>query len=112
MTDACRLRGLYAVTSAEICTRAERLAPAARAALRGGARLLQYRDKINPRARQLELGALLRRLCDEHDALLIVNDHVDLAAAVGADGVHLGAQDPPIADARIRLGSDAVIGAS
>ncbi len=84
----------------------------AEAALRGGADCLQLREKELPDA---ELVARVRRLtalCHDHDALLIVNDRADIAAAAGADGVHLGQNDLPVAGARRVLPTHAIVGKS
>jgi thiamine-phosphate pyrophosphorylase len=106
------LRGLYAITSAELCADHVRLLVAAAAALRGGAVLLQYRDKHGTPASRLEAARALAGLCHDHGARLIINDDVDLALDCGADGVHLGATDPPLAQARQALGPTAILGAS
>lgn len=105
-----RLRGLYAITSQAICTSDDRLVAAVADALSGGARLVQYRDKWNPPDQRRRNAHALRGLCHAQGALLIINDDPELAEAVEADGVHLGAADPPIAAARARLGPDAIIG--
>jgi thiamine-phosphate pyrophosphorylase len=99
------LRGLYAITSAALCAEPQRLLAGVAAALQGGARVIQYRDKhsISPAQRERNVAALLQ-LCRESQARLIINDDVELAARIGADGVHLGAADPPLALARARLG--------
>jgi thiamine-phosphate pyrophosphorylase len=107
---ASRLRGLYAITpdtadSGWLEQRVEQ-------ALRGGARALQYRSKLTDVTVRREQAHRLRRMCRTHAALFIVNDDVDLALEVGADGVHLGRDDAPIARARARLPAGAVIGAS
>ncbi len=86
------------------------------AALHAGVRLVQYRAKegtagLTDRQRLLEARALRQR-CAAHGALFIVNDRLDLALAVGADGVHLGQDDLPTAEARRLLGSDRLIGRS
>ena len=78
--------------------------------LRAGARVLQYREK-----QQLPSLANLRRarqLCRQYGALFVINDDLDLALAVAADGVHLGRDDWPVAEARARLGQSFWIGAS
>jgi len=101
---------LYVVTSEEHSEGRSDLDILA-AALDAGVRLVQLRDK---RASKRELYAkaeAARRLVDRYDALLILNDHLDVALAVGADGVHLGQDDLPVAAAR-RLAPDLVIGAS
>ena len=83
---------------------------AAEAALRGGARLLQYRDKTaNPAQREYR-AAQLRALCHQYDALFIVNDDPALAARVNADGVHIGQSDGGIKAARDQLGDSRIIG--
>ncbi|HWY24269.1 MAG TPA: thiamine phosphate synthase, partial [Nevskia sp.] len=106
------LRGLYAITSAELCADPVRLRAAVAAALRGGAVLIQYRDKHNgPAARQANARDLAA-LCREHGARLIVNDDAEVARAVGADGVHLGRADAPLEQARAALGPEAILGAS
>lgn len=111
MTDA-RLRGLYAITPDALCAEPARLRAAVAAALAGGARLIQYRDKRNAATDRARLAADLLALCRRHDARLIVNDDVELARASGADGVHLGAADMPLREARQRLGGEAIIGVS
>jgi thiamine-phosphate pyrophosphorylase len=82
------------------------------AALRGGARLIQYRDKtLGPEAFEAEARAVLA-LCRAHGATLIINDHVEVAARIKADGVHLGQDDTGVREARRLLGPDAIIGLS
>ncbi|MGQ0503332.1 MAG: thiamine phosphate synthase [Panacagrimonas sp.] len=104
------LRGLYAITPTALCADPERLLVDVEAALRGGARLLQFRDKAAGHPRRAETCRRLRRLCRHHGALLIVNDDVPLALESGADGVHLGLDDLPLAEARALLGPDRIIG--
>jgi thiamine-phosphate pyrophosphorylase len=82
------------------------------AALKGGVRLVQYRDKDAEDPLRYERAKVLRSLCHQYDALFIVNDRVDLALAVDADGVHLGQQDLPVMAARQLLGSHRIIGRS
>jgi len=101
-------RGLYAITDGP---RADLLA-AVKAALRGGAALLQYRDKTADTARRAFEARALRELCARFEIPFIVNDDVELALAAGADGVHLGEDDADIAAARARLGAGAIIGVS
>lgn len=105
------LTGLYAITDSTL-TPGEALLPAVAAALRGGARVIQYRDKGADLQRRRDEAAALVALCAAHDALLIVNDDVELAAAVGAAGVHLGRDDPDLRAARRRLGDAAILGVS
>jgi thiamine-phosphate pyrophosphorylase len=104
------ISGLYAVTpeTGDCHWLAERAAQA----LSGGARILQYRAKRVDPATRVRTATELARLCRERRALFIVNDDIDLAARVGAHGVHLGGDDASVAEARARLGAGAVIGAS
>jgi thiamine-phosphate pyrophosphorylase len=83
-----------------------------RAALAGGADILQLREKDADDAAVLAAAAAFRRAADEHGALFILNDRPDLAAAAGADGVHLGQDDPAPAQARAVVGDDAIVGLS
>lgn len=106
------LRGLYAITPDALCADPAALAAAVRAALRGGLRWLQYRDKQASAAQRRHRAAQLCRLCHDHGAGLIVNDDPALAAAVGADGVHLGRSDPAVSATRDQLGAAAIIGVS
>ncbi|HEU0197911.1 MAG TPA: thiamine phosphate synthase [Nevskiaceae bacterium] len=111
--DARRpLRGLYAVTSAAMCADSTRLLASSEAALCGGARLLEYRDKQNERAVQQRLAPVLANLCRHFGATLIIDHDLDLALACGAGGVHLGSGDASVADARRALGPQAIIGAT
>ncbi|HET6602811.1 MAG TPA: thiamine phosphate synthase [Xanthomonadaceae bacterium] len=103
-------RGVYLVTPDDIDEQAV-LARSA-AALGAGAVMLQYRSKRADAARRHSSAHALRALTRAHGSLLIVNDDVELARQVGADGVHLGRDDAPIASARRRLGAAAIIGAS
>lgn len=100
--------GLYVITDGP---RSD-LVDACAAALRGGARLLQYRDKTGDAERRLREARQLAELCTRHEVPLIVNDDVELALASGAHGVHLGRDDTDIESARARLGADAIIGAT
>lgn len=107
------LRGLYAITSAALCALpSAKMLGGIAAALEGGAVLIQYRDKHSEAAQRERKARALLELCRRFQARLIVNDDVELAARIGADGVHLGAADPPLAAARARLGDHAILGAS
>jgi len=81
-------------------------------ALEEGVRLIQYREKNGARRQMFETAKKLREITTRHDAALIVNDEIDLALAVKADGVHLGQDDLPVWVARKVLGKEAVIGIS
>ncbi|WJW75231.1 thiamine phosphate synthase [Thiohalobacter sp. IOR34] len=110
MTDD-RLHGLYAITDSGLIPPG-RLTTAVAAALRGGARVVQYRDKSDAAGRRLAEATALATLCRAQGALFLVNDDVELAAACGAHGVHLGREDSALETARRRLGAEAVIGVS
>lgn len=104
------IRGLYAVTP-DIEDTAELLAKV-EAALAGGARLLQYRNKRADAARRRVQARALAALAREHGVPLVINDHLELALEIAAEGVHLGAADGPLAAARARLGEGRLLGAS
>ena len=98
---------LYLVTSAT-----ENIFAIVEAALLGGLSLVQYRDKYSPDGERIRIAKKLRQICHQYSALFIMNDRVDIAVAVDADGVHLGQQDLPIAVARQLLGPGRIIGRS
>ncbi|MDN5864770.1 MAG: thiamine phosphate synthase [Gammaproteobacteria bacterium] len=103
------LRGLYILTDERLGTHLESVTTAA---LKGGARLVQYRDKSADAGKCEREARALCALTHGHGALFLVNDDPALAAKVGADGVHLGRDDPEISSARRLLGIDAIIGVS
>jgi len=105
-----RLAGLYALTP-DLDDTAVLTAKVA-AALAGGASAIQYRNKSAPDALRREQARALARLCAVRGALFIVNDDVDIAREVDADGVHIGEDDGGIARARAMLGPDRLIGVS
>jgi thiamine-phosphate pyrophosphorylase len=111
--DASRpaLRGLYAITDADLIP-AARFALSVEQALRGGAAIVQYRDKSGDMDKRLRQASELRELCTAHGALLIINDDIELANKVSADGVHLGVHDAGLYDARVAVGDDFIIGVS
>jgi thiamine-phosphate pyrophosphorylase len=82
------------------------------AALRGGVDLVQLRMKEAQDAAIMEAGWRFRAACERHGALFILNDRPDLAAAIDADGVHVGQGDVPVAEARRNVGSDRLVGLS
>ena len=102
-----RLQGLYAITDSTLLTD-DQLLTAVEQAIRGGARIIQYRDKSSAQPRRLQQATQLLALCSQLGVTLIINDDVALAAAVGADGVHLGRDDGDIASARRVLGGGIV----
>lgn len=102
--------GLYALTPDSVDD--DWLVMAASAAIRGGASAVQYRNKSVDAAQRLRQAQRLARACREGGALFIVNDSVELARAVGADGLHIGRDDGDPASIRAALGADAVLGVS
>jgi thiamine-phosphate pyrophosphorylase len=107
---AGRLAGLYAITPER--GDADALVTCVRAAIDGGARAVQYRRKgVAPGVQRME-AARLAALCRERGALFIVNDDPALAAAVRADGVHVGEDDADLTAAREAVGRDALVGVS
>ncbi len=111
--QADRIHGLYVIIDPEVTGGRDPL-DIARAAINGGARMLQLRDKLRDKGEQLPLAVALRDLCATNDALLIINDHADLAAALGSQnvGLHVGQTDLPVAEARKILAPAQVLGRS
>lgn len=111
MEKAILLSGLYVIT--DHVKEADRdPATIAQAALEAGAKIIQLREKQASARQILSWAKHIRELTQSRSALLIINDHVDIAMACGADGVHLGQDDLPAEDARKLLGSQAIIGVS
>jgi thiamine-phosphate pyrophosphorylase len=104
-------RGLYAITDSYLIP-ADKLTGQVAAAIRGGAAVIQYRDKSSSPAQRQQQAAALVSLCHDHGIPLIINDDVELAVAVGAHGVHLGKADSTVRSARKQLGANAIIGVS
>lgn len=104
------IRGLYAITPDNLDT--ENLLFVTDQVLAGGAKIVQYRNKIATSELRQEQADVLAQLCREYQALCIINDHVDLAIAVNADGVHIGQDDASIIKARKKLGDKKIIGVS
>jgi thiamine-phosphate pyrophosphorylase len=105
-----RIAGLYAITPDLADT--DDLLYRVRAALAGGARVLQYRNKSASTQLRLTQARTLQALCAARGVPLIINDHLDIALAVDAAGLHLGGEDGDIAAARARLGPDKLLGVS
>jgi thiamine-phosphate pyrophosphorylase len=103
--ERLRRARLYLVVEAA----AEQMLPAA---LRGGVDMVQLRDKRADEEAVLQAAARFRSICDEHGALLWLNDRPDLALAAGVDGVHVGQDDLPVAEVREQVGDSLLIGLS
>jgi thiamine-phosphate pyrophosphorylase len=89
------ISGLYVIIDPDAC-KGRGAVEVARLALEGGASIIQWRDKRREKGDQVSDAHAIREFCIRHDALFIANDHVDLALAIGADGVHLGQHDLPV----------------
>jgi thiamine-phosphate pyrophosphorylase len=108
--ERLRTARLYFVCEAQ--PRGEDPEPLLRAALAGGVDIVQLRDRELDRGAVERSARTFRRLCDTHSALFVVNDDPYLARSCRADGVHVGQDDMPAAEAREVLGPDAIVGLS
>lgn len=106
-----KIKGLYGITDASLIPD-EKLISSVEQAILGGARVIQYRNKLAPRTVQYQQARQLSVLCRQHNTCFIINDDAQLAKEVNADGVHVGKTDGKIADARRHLGNQAIIGVS
>jgi len=106
-----RLSGLYVIVDTQALLQRRHI-DATRAAIAGGARAIQFRDKISTKKELLPVAEQLKELCAEHNVLFIINDHLDLLLAVDADGLHLGQDDLPIKTTRRLLPVDKILGIS
>jgi thiamine-phosphate pyrophosphorylase len=104
------IKGLYAVTPDIL--EVELLVEKVQSALKGGASMVQYRNKYADKQLLLRQSTALLALCRSYGVPLIINDHLDLCAKIDADGLHLGATDSDLGAARRLLGPDKIIGAS
>jgi thiamine-phosphate pyrophosphorylase len=111
MNKTEKLKGLYVVTDRPLCLeRSMSVDKIVALAIAGGARIIQYRNKQSPAAVRLYEAELLAKLCKKLDTIFLINDEIDIAIEVNADGVHLGQEDTSLAEARLRLGQDKIIG--
>jgi len=106
-----KLIGLYVITDKKLINR-DKFVETVEKSIRGGARIVQLREKDTPLDALLYLGQELLKLTRRYDVPLIINDSPELAKEIGADGVHLGGDDTPIKNARAILGAQAIIGVS
>jgi len=108
-----RIRGLYVIIDPQVTNGRDPL-DIARGAVRGGARIIQLRDKLRDKGEIMPLAIELKDLCQDNNVLLIINDHVDMAASLGTDnvGVHVGQTDLSVADSRNILHESQLIGRS
>ncbi len=106
----CLISGLYAITPDELDT--AELLRKVKLVLQGGTQILQYRNKLADSELRVVQATALRDLTAKSTVTFIVNDDVQLAYQVAADGVHLGSDDGSVAETRKRLGNDKIIGVS
>ena len=106
-----KIFGLYAITDPNLSP-AGKVLHDAELALKGGVKILQFRDKTTDWNTQLALAKKLKTLCAQYDAIFIINDDIELARQSNADGIHLGKDDAALETARQTLGENAVIGIS
>ncbi len=111
LDKARRLTGLYAVVDSDSLGGRPHIEVAGEL-IRGGAKIIQFRDKSRDKSERLSITQGLKDLCSEHGALFIVNDYIGLALATDADGLHLGQKDLPVSLARRILAIDQIIGCS
>jgi thiamine-phosphate pyrophosphorylase len=104
------IRGLYAITPDEQDT--DILLAKVEAALQGGVGVLQYRNKLADHKLKTQQARALLPLCRQYQVPFIINDSIKLCLTLDADGVHLGADDGNLTEARARLGSNKILGAS
>ncbi len=104
------IKGLYAITPDIADT--DLLLKKVEAALQGGVNILQYRNKQANHNLQTQQARALLPLCRQFEVPLIINDSVKLCLTLDADGVHLGADDGNLAEIRVRIGADKILGAS
>ena len=102
---------LYAVTDRSWLG-GETLRSQVERALKGGATFIQLREKELDEGDFLEEAKEIQKLCREYHVPFVINDNVEIAAAIGADGVHVGQSDMEVGDVRRRLGPDKIIGVS
>ncbi len=105
------LPGLYVIIETQALKGRSHI-EAARQAIKGGATVVQLRDKLLSKKELLPIAYQLRNLCAEHNVLFIVNDYLDLALVTDADGLHLGQDDLPLKVARKLLAMDKMLGCS
>lgn len=103
-----KISGLYFVTDSNLTSQG--IFSDVKQVIEAGCRMVQYREKEKSTAEKLEEAKEIAALCREHDVLFLINNDVDVALAVNADGVHLGQQDMPIAIARKLLEEGKIIG--
>jgi thiamine-phosphate pyrophosphorylase len=105
------LTGLYVITDKELIQR-DSFVQTVEKSIRGGARLVQLREKDTPEDETINLGLQILEVTRRYGVPLIINDSPEIAREIGADGVHIGGEDASVHNARAILGADAIIGVS
>lgn len=106
-----RLTGLYVIIDTQTLGFKDEV-DTTNKAIRGGARIIQLRDKHYNKGELLTIAEKIKSLCQKSNALFIINDHLDIALAADADGLHIGQEDLPLSIARKELPIDKIIGCS
>ena len=106
-----RMPGLYVIIDTQALEGRSHI-EVANQVIRGGAKAIQLRDKLQSKKELLFIAQQLKNICTEHNVLFIVNDYLDLALAADADGLHLGQNDLPLPVARKLLPIDKILGGS
>ncbi len=108
---SAKIAGLYAIIDSQFLGKRPHI-KVAEELIKGGANIIQLRDKFTPKAELLPIAQKLQKLCVEKGVLFIVNDHLDVALACSADGLHLGQEDLPISVVKRLLPIDMILGCS
>ena len=108
---ASRIRGLYVIVDPE-ATRDRPIVEVAEAVVKGGAAVVQLRDKTHDKGQVLPVAYLFKQLCERYDALFIVNDDEEGALSADADGLHVEQTDLPVTEARKTLALTQIVGRS
>jgi len=106
-----KFTGLYAITDASVSD-SQKIIVSVEQTLRGGANVIQFRDKSNNQKQRLETCLALRKLTKQFNAVFIINDDIKLTLLTKADGIHLGQNDSSLTEARNQLGEKTIIGIS
>jgi thiamine-phosphate pyrophosphorylase len=108
---AQNIKGLYVIVDVQFA-KGKDIVELTQSVLKGGAQVIQLRDKLHDKGDVLPVARRIRDLCEQHGAIFIINDHADLAVACDAHGLHLGQHDLPIKEARAILRPHQIIGKS